>query len=109
MNNLTIKPVVTEKSLRLAGNSKFTFAISKGVNKIIIAKVIADRYKVEVEDVNLVKTPGKPKNKLTKKKGMTKPKTKAIVTLKKGQTIPGFELAPAADNKEEEKPKSNKK
>lgn len=108
MNNLIIKPVVTEKSLRLATNGKFTFNISKGSNKIVIANTVADRYKVEVKNVNLVKNPPKPKHKLTKKRGATKVKIKAIITLKKGQTIPGFELAPQEENKKKTTTSKNK-
>lgn len=98
MKNFALKPVITEKSLHLASSGKFTFAVPKRVNKIIITETVATLYKVDVTDVNLVKIPGKPKGNLRGKGGMTKAKVKAIVTLKKGQTIPGFEITTHEDH-----------
>lgn len=100
MKTIMLKPVVTEKSLRLAQNNQFTFNINSDVNKIEFARFLAQKYKVEVRSVRISKLPGKPKGRLRQVSGRTKAQIKAVVTLKKGQTIPGFELT-----KEERKSK----
>ncbi|MBI4032199.1 50S ribosomal protein L23 [Candidatus Berkelbacteria bacterium] len=89
---LILKPVVTEKSMRLAETGRYTFFVPGETSKIAIAKLVSELYKVTVESVRIAKLPGKPKRRGAVS-GFTSPKTKAIVALTKGQTIPGYELA----------------
>lgn len=88
---LILKPVVTEKSMRLAESGRYTFFVPGQTSKVAIAKLIAELYKVTVTSVRIAKLPGKPKRRGTIS-GSTSPKIKAIVALTKGQTIPGYEL-----------------
>lgn len=90
---LILKPVVTEKSMRLAETGCYTFVVPGQASKVAIAKLVADLYTVTVTSVRIAKLPGKLKRRGTIS-GVTSSKTKAIVALAKGQTIPGYELAP---------------
>jgi large subunit ribosomal protein L23 len=87
-----LKPVLTEKSYALANaQNKYTFLVEGKANKIEIAKRIAEEYKVKVDRVNTVVRPGKLKRDLkTYKEYREEDKTKAIVTLKKGDKIDEF-------------------
>ena len=102
-----IKPAVTEKSLRLAGENQYTFFVERGVNKLTIAEAIAKHYGVTVLDVKTLKLPGKPKGRLKSTSGNTKVKIKAVVRIKKGETIPGYTLT-EEDTKESKKEKKAK-
>ena len=81
-----ISPNVTEKSTSLSEFNKVVFKVHKGVNKNIIKKNIEKIFKVNVIKINTINLKGKSKivrNKKAYKSGYKK----AIVTLKKGQSI----------------------
>ena len=81
-----ISPIVTEKSTSLSEFNKIVFKVHKGSSKSSIKKSIEKIFKVNVIKVNTVKKKSKIKlvrNRIGKKKGYKK----AIVTLKKGQSI----------------------
>jgi len=85
--NLLIKPLITEKTRNLAiKENKYVFNVKKESNKKEIKKAIENLYKVEVVNVNIVNTKSKPKR-LGRSLGKTKGFKKAIVTIRKGQTI----------------------
>jgi large subunit ribosomal protein L23 len=79
-------PVITEKATILSDQNKVVFKIHKHASKNSIKKNIEKIFKVKVVKINTIKKKSKNKivkNKRSKKKGFKK----AIVTLKKGQTI----------------------
>ena len=81
-----ISPNVTEKSTSLSEFNKVVFKVHKGANKNTIKKNIEKIFKVNVIKINTINLKGKTKiikNKKTYKSGYKK----AIVTLKKGQSI----------------------
>ena len=81
-----ISPRITEKATSLSEYNKIVFKVHKGANKKTIKKSIEKIFKVNVIKVNTISTKGKSKlvrGKITKKPGYKK----AIVTLKKGQSI----------------------
>jgi len=85
--NLLIKPLITEKTRNLAiKENKYVFNVKKESNKKEIKKAIENLYKVEVINVNIINTKSKPKR-LGRSLGKTKGFKKAIVTIRKGQTI----------------------
>jgi len=86
-----LRPVITEKTMNYATQGKYTFEVAEA-NKPEIAKAIEKAFKVEVTKVNI--SISKPENKLIKGrfKATTKLWKKAIVTIKKGQKIEGFEV-----------------
>lgn len=99
MKNITFKPVVTEKSMSNTANGKYVFRVSKNINKIEIINAIEKTYKVNVTGINTINMHPKERRYRFKQKGLTSQWKKAIVTLKKGQKIEGFEI------KEEKKSK----
>ena len=81
-----ISPNVTEKSTSLSEFNKVVFKVHKGASKDLIKKNIEKIFKVKVIKVNTINLKGKSKivkNRKTYKSGYKK----AIVTLKKGQSI----------------------
>jgi large subunit ribosomal protein L23 len=95
MNNILIKPLVTEKmSALMESENKYGFIVDHNANKIEIAKAIKKRFEVDVVAVNTIKYKGKTKTQFTKKgrfTGKTPQFKKAIITLKEGQKLDLFE------------------
>ena len=81
-----ISPVVTEKSTNLSEQNKIVFKVSDKLNKIILKKNIEKIFKVNVIKVNIINK--QPRKKITRgKKVKIQGYKKAIITLKKGQSI----------------------
>ena len=81
-----ISPNITEKSTTMSEFNKVVFKVNKKANKESIKKSIEKVFKVNVIKVNTINLRGKYKivrNKKSYKPGYKK----AIVTLKKGQSI----------------------
>ena len=88
--DLIIKPVITERSVDLMQDNKYTFKVEKSANKIEIKQAIEEIFKVHVVNVNTVRVKGKNKR-MGRYQGMTSEWKKAIVTLAEGETIEIFE------------------
>ena len=81
-----VSPAVTEKATSLSEFNKIVFKVHVGANKKTIKKSIEKIFKVNVIKINTLNLKGK--NKMVRGKKTTKPGyKKAIVTLKKGQSI----------------------
>ena len=81
-----ISPNVTEKSTALSDFNKVVFKVHKGASKKSIIKSIEKIFKVNVIKINTINIKGK--NKLVRnKKSFKSGYKKAVVTLKKGQSI----------------------
>ena len=81
-----ISPNITEKSTTLSEFNKVVFKVNKNASKKSIKKSIEKIFKVNVTKVNTINLRGK--SKLVRGKKSKKPGyKKAIVTLKKGQSI----------------------
>ena len=81
-----ISPNITEKSTSLSEYNKIVFKVHKNANKNSIKKSIEKIFKVNVVKIHTINLKGTTKmirNKKTFKSGYKK----AIITLKKGQTI----------------------
>tara|TARA_B100000945_G_scaffold316272_1_gene316865 strand:- start:673 stop:966 length:294 start_codon:yes stop_codon:yes gene_type:complete len=79
-------PVITEKATILSEQNKTVFKVNKNATKKTIKKNIEKIFKVSVIKVNIINKRSKQKlkqGKLSTKSGYKK----AIVTLKKGQSI----------------------
>ena len=80
-------PVITEKSANMAQNEgKYAFKVANKANKTEIKQAIEKKFGVKVEKVNITNSHPK-KKRVGKYTGMTSKYKKAIVTLKKGETI----------------------
>ncbi|WP_054697788.1 50S ribosomal protein L23 [Syntrophomonas palmitatica] len=88
--DIIIRPVVTEKSMNLLADNKYTFVVDKKANKTEIKNAIENIFNVRVENVNTMIVKGKPKR-MGKYEGKRPDRKKAIVTLKPGQKIRLFE------------------
>ena len=81
-----ISPNVTEKSTSLSEHNKIVFKVHKGANKNSIKKSIEKIFKVNVVKINTINH--RPTTKMVKnKKTLISGYKKAIITLKKGQSI----------------------
>ena len=86
MLDLIISPQITEKSTTLSEFNKVVFKVRKNVGKNAIKKIVEKIFKVNVTKINTINMKGKTK--LVKGKKSYKPGfKKAILTLKKGQSI----------------------
>ena len=79
-------PIVTEKATILSEQNKTVFKVHVGANKKTIKKNIEKLFKVNVVKVNIINRKAKFKMRQGKKSYKTGYK-KAIITLKKGQSI----------------------
>lgn len=81
------RPIVTEKSAGLqALRNQFTFEVASSANKVEVRKAIETLFSVKVEKVTIVAMPAKARR-MFGRPGQTSPWKKAVVTLRKGDTI----------------------
>ena len=81
-----LSPMVTEKSTNLSEQNKIVFKVPTGANKINLKKNIEKIFKVNVTKINIINKQNRTK--LTRgKKVKVSGFKKAIITLKKGQSI----------------------
>ena len=87
--DILIRPVISEKSYRLADDGKYTFIVAPGTNKTQIRQAVEAVFSVKVTGVNTLNRPGKRRR--TKAGWGKRPDTKrAIVTLAGGDRIDLF-------------------
>ncbi len=92
---IIIKPIFTEKQTEMTDkfDNRYGFIVVPAANKVQIKNAIEELYNVHVERVNTMKYDGKERSRFSKSgavKGRTASFKKAIVTLKKGETIDLF-------------------
>ena len=81
-----ISPMVTEKSTNLSEQNKIVFKVPMSANKVNLKKNIEKIFKVNVIKVNIINKQNRKK--LTRgRKIKVSGFKKAIITLKKGQSI----------------------
>jgi len=87
------RPIMTEKSMQLASQHRYTFEVEKRASKTQIAQAVAEQFGVEVVKVHVTKVAGKTRRfgKHRRKQTMTSGK-KAVVQTKPEQKIDLFEL-----------------
>ncbi|MCL5935222.1 MAG: 50S ribosomal protein L23 [Eubacteriales bacterium] len=84
------KPIVSERSMGLTEQGKYSFYVDPKANKIEIKYAVQELFKVTVTDVNTMNVKGKAKR-MGKYVGRSANRKKAIVTLKTGDKIEIFE------------------
>lgn len=93
MNIIIEKPLITEKTMKLAKVGLFTFIVSKFADKKMIAKEVARMFKVDVVAVKTANFKDEVKMQRGRRGYFIKPGLrKAVVILKKGQKIALFEV-----------------
>ena len=91
IQDIIIKPIITEASMDMIAEKKYTFEVAKNATKPEIARAVEEMFKVEVLCVNTINMKKKPKR-LGVHFGYTSEWKKAIVTLKPdSKTIEFFE------------------
>jgi len=81
-----LSPMVTEKSTNLSEQNKVVFKVPSSANKINLKTNIEKIFKVNVTKINIINK--RTRTKLSKgKKVKVRGFKKAIITLKKGQSI----------------------
>ena len=75
------RPVITEKSVRLSQEGRYTFRCKTSANKIEIKQAVQVAFEVEVAKVHTLVVKGKTKQIGRARKGKTADWKKAIVTL----------------------------
>ncbi len=80
------RPIVTEKSTKLAEQNKYTFEVDKNANKIEIKLAVEALFNVKVTSVNVINEIAKAKR-VGQHSGFKPAVSKAIVTLAEGFKI----------------------
>lgn len=96
MDNIIIKPILTEKMADLGERlNRYAFEVNNNANKIQIKNAVESAYGVNVKAVNTMKHGGGKRKMKYTNKGVSFQRTKlvkkAIVTLDKGDSIDLYE------------------
>jgi large subunit ribosomal protein L23 len=87
--DVLLRPVISEKSYRLADDGKYTFLVAPSANKTQIRQAVEEIFHVKVTGVNTINRPGKRRR--TRFGWGTRAHTKrAIVSLAAGERIDVF-------------------
>ena len=90
MSTMILKPIISEKSMRLAATGTYMFEVPKSANKLLVSDAVKTAFKVDVIGVRISILKGKVK----RFKGMAGKRSdakRAYVTVKSGQKISVFE------------------
>lgn len=87
---ILLRPIVTEKSTRLAAQRKYVFEVRTDVNKIEVKRAVHSLYGIRPSKVNLMNYDGK-RVRYGRTSGQLKAWKKAIVTLNPGEKIEALE------------------
>ena len=89
--DIIIKPIITEKSMDMLADKRYTFKVADDATKPEIAAAVEELFDVEVAKVNTISMKKKPKR-LGVHMGFTGEWKKAIVTLEpSSKTIAFFD------------------
>lgn len=84
-------PILTEKSLQLAKQGKYSFWVNRNLIKKEIKKLIGEIFSVNVTSVRTMNYKGGVKTNSKRRKITIRARKKAIVLLKEGEKIGLFE------------------
>ncbi len=88
--DIIVKPVITEKSMAMMGENKFTFVVHRNANKVQIRKAVEEIFKINVVSVYTMNMDGK-RRRVGVHVGRRSDWKKAIVKIADGQRIDFFE------------------
>jgi large subunit ribosomal protein L23 len=89
-HRVLVKPLVTEKAANFGALNKYVFVVTANSNKLEVAKAITAVYGVKPVSINIVCVKGKAVSR-GRIKGRRSDVKKAIITLKKGDSIKIYE------------------
>lgn len=79
--DIIVRPVVTEKSMQMMEENKYTFVVKREANKIEIKRALEEIFEIKVKAVNTANYKGKKKRLGRYPEGYKPRWKKAIVTL----------------------------
>ena len=106
MNNIVIRPLITEKSMSDVSKGKYAFVVAKDASKSAIKAAVKAQFNVHVVSVATSVQKGK-----TQRVGIRRTEVgksalkKATVTVKKGEKIGIFEPGGGEEKKEKKEKK----
>jgi large subunit ribosomal protein L23 len=86
INQVLIRPMITEKSTILQETGKYVFQVARAASKVEVKRAVQSNFGVKVLDVNITKSRGKSKRfgpRIKKRPDIKK----AVVTLRRGDRI----------------------
>ena len=86
LEDVLIRPLITEKGTVLQAQDKYLFEVSNNATKELIKKAVQKAFDVTVIRVNITKLPGKGKR-FGGRQFTSPPQKKAVVKLKSGDKI----------------------
>ena len=89
--DVILKPVITEASMDMLAEKKYTFKVATDANKVEIKKAIEEIFNVKVVAIRTVNVHRKAKR-MQRYEGFKSAYKKAVVRLEPGQTIKAFEV-----------------
>lgn len=93
-----LRPIITEKAMKLADKHLYTFEVEKSATKDLIAKVVSEKFSVKVLKVKTINVKGEVKSqRRVRKNYQSKGIKKAIVQVGKSQKIAIFETPKEED------------
>jgi large subunit ribosomal protein L23 len=100
IRDVIIAPIITEKSMRDAALSRYTFKVATATNKPLIKQAIEAKFKVKVVKIMTSIVKGKTGRRGIKREEFVKTAwKKATVQLAKGQTIGLFDVGGQEEKK----------
>ena len=81
--DIILTPVISEQSMDVAADKKYTFKVATDANKTQVKLAVEEIFGVEVEKVNIMNYDGKVKR-MGRNVGRTAAYKKAVVTLTNG-------------------------
>ncbi len=89
---IKILPILTEKSLAIAKEGRYSFLVPRNLTKNQIKKIVNKAFGVHVVHVATLKKAGEDKRNFKGEKQRLMPKKKAIVILKDKEKIDLFDV-----------------
>src|SRR3972149_12014854 len=86
-----LRPLITEKATRLAGENKYAFEVRREANKVKIKDAVEKGFSVHVTGVNVMNMKAKPRRVRGNRTKHASNWKKAVVTLAAGDKIELFE------------------
>jgi large subunit ribosomal protein L23 len=87
--DVLLRPVISEKSYRLADEGRYTFIVAPGANKTQIRQAVEEIFRVRVTGVNTLNRPGK-RRRTRFGWGRRADTKRAVVSLAEGDRIDVF-------------------
>lgn len=86
LNDILIRPIISEKVTSLQKENKYVFQIHQDANKKMVEECIKKLYNMEPVKINIIVSPRKKKRQRYKE-GYTNYVKKAVITLKEGDSF----------------------